>query len=171
MKHFTDKQDRAWNVEVDGETITRVEGLCGILLTDLIGGPAGDAIAANPVKLLHVLYGVCKLEADKREIGEKAFYALIDGDALDAATEALMAEVLRFFPKRRRPSLQKILDRGRELEELAARKLIEEIDRTPAEKMLAAVLAAKLPANPPGASSGNSPESSGSTPEGSLSDD
>lgn len=166
MKTFDDKEGRSWTVDVDGDTIARVETATGLLLTDLIGGPAADAIAASPTKLLAVLYAVCKPQADARDVSEAAFRSLFNGDAVEAATEALTAEVIAFFPKARRPLMQKLTEKGREVQALAMQRAMKALEETTAANVLA-----KAAANSSGVDSGNLPESSESTQGGSLSAD
>jgi hypothetical protein len=155
MKTFKDSKDRSWDIEVNGETIHRVQTLCDLLLTELIGGTAATDLAANPIRLFSVLYAVCKPMADERKIDEAAFRAAIGGDSLDGAIDALIDEVVGFFPKSRRSVAQALVSKGREVENLLVTQTLAKINGASPESLLA---------KPPGESAGNSLESSESIP-------
>ncbi len=167
MKIFQDRAGTEWSVEVNGETIARVETLCdGLLLTELVSGSSAETIAANPIRLMNVLYAVCKAQADDLKLDAGAFRKRLDGDAFEAGVDALIDEVTGFFPKSRRAMLRKVTEKGRQVGELAAQRVTEELEKTTPEQFLA-----KLQDKPPGESSGSSPASSESTQGGSLSAD
>lgn len=157
MKTFRASDGREWAVQIDGDAIVRVKDACGILLTDLISGAVAQQLAEDPIKVMAVLFAVCRIEADERKIDEVGFRRLLSGDALEAATDALIDGVIDFFPKSRREMARKLMSKGRELSDLATRRAIEEIDRTSADSLLARL---------PGDGSGNVQASPASTPAG-----
>lgn len=157
---FKDLNGREWPVTVDGGAVVRVKNATGILLTELIGGDAANQVAANPPLLMSILYAVCQPDAVAKDVSEEKFYAGLGGDGLEDATDALIAGIVNFFPKARRPVVQKIIDKGKQISEAAALKMIQTLDEMTPESLLD-----KLPGN----DSGNAPASSASTRPTSLS--
>lgn len=62
--------------------------------------------------------------------GEETHFAeLIDGDALEAAHEAVLQAVIDFFPQSKRSTLHKINEKSKELDKTLAVKGLEVMDR------------------------------------------
>lgn len=110
MKTFTDTNGRTWSVALNIAAVKRVRDLAGVDLLAPAGQAAGadDAgetvitrLAGDPVLLCDVVYAVCKPEADAADIRDEDFGRAMAGDAIDAATRALLEELADFFPNRR----------------------------------------------------------------------
>jgi hypothetical protein len=105
MKTFTDTHGRQWTVALNIAAVKRVRDLAGV---DLLAASSDDAsenvitrLAGDPVLLCDVVYAVCKPEADAADLGDEDFGRAMAGDAIDAATRALLEELADFFPNRR----------------------------------------------------------------------
>lgn len=153
MKTFTDSQGRTWNVTVNVGAIKRVRDVLGVDLLDVANGDLLSRLADDPCLLVDVLFVLSKPEADAKSVSDEDFGRGMIGGVLDEASAALMKELLDFFP-----SAQRAKALGR-----MARKIVEQ------EAALAQAVEAMKPLieaarETPGASSGNSPASSASTP-------
>ena len=162
MQSFKDNQGRQWSVEINVTAIKRVRGLTGEDLMQVIEGTLIEKLIRDPVLLCDVVYAICKSEADARSVSDEEFGKAMAGDAIEAATTAVLEELVGFCPSPRdRANLgrvlqatRKVMDRARDLVE----KKLEsgELDRL-ADRLLSGEATA-------GSSSTSAPESSASTP-------
>jgi hypothetical protein len=161
MKTFTDNAGRTWTITINVDAIKRVRGLLDVDLLQVVEGKLIERLIRDPVLLCDVVYVVCKPEADARNVSDEDFGRSMAGDAIEQATKALLEELVGFSPSPRdRANLGRVLektwsvmDRARDL--IEARINDGEIEKA-AEQVLANV----------GTSSGASPPSSASSPEG-----
>jgi hypothetical protein len=168
MHTFKDNGGREWTIEVNVAALKRVRGLTGTDLMQVVEGTLIEKLIRDPVLLCDVVYAVCKTEADQRGVSDEEFGRAMAGDAIEAATAALLEELVSFCPSPRdRRNLGRVLtatrgvmDKARDLVEKRIDRLVEggELERI-AE---AALASAALPT--PGPSSGAAPASSASTP-------
>ena len=162
MATFTDAKDREWAVEVTVGTIKRVRSLIDVDLLDLSDGSNMiTRLAIDPILLCNVLFVVCKPQADEAGVTDEQFGEALFGDALEAATNAMLEALVSFFPPRQRPALMRALEKMQELTEMgvaAAEKILE-------SGQVEAAMQAEIDAvSIGGTKSGASPESSGLTP-------
>jgi len=176
MKTFTDNSGRVWSVTINVGAVKRVRDACGINLLDAVGGTLIQQLIDDPVLLADIVYCLVKDQADAAGITDEQFGRCLAGDAIDAATAAVLEELVDFFPLRRRTVLRKALEKARALEamgieaagryldsDLPQRAMQERIDELLASRPNAPSTASSGP-NSSGGTSGGSPESSGSTP-------
>ena len=131
MHSFVDKNNRAWSVVVNIATVKRVRALCEVNLLELItvddDGKANssvlDKLSEDSCLLVDVLYAVCKPEADVLGVTDKEFGESFDGDCIEKATDALLDEVIDFFPEAKRKVFRKILDATRKFQRETAEKI------------------------------------------------
>lgn len=108
MRIFKDTKDRPWTVAVNVDAVKRVKARVEI---DLLRVGSGDAnliveLADNPIMLVDVLFALCEPEAKAAGVTDEDFGKAMAGQAIDDATDALMAELSDFFPKGRRALLK-----------------------------------------------------------------
>ena len=171
MRSFKDNADRTWTLTLNVWTVKKVRDLLGVDLLDLSDSDSapstGDAkptgliyrLIADPVLLVDVVYAVCKPEADARSIGDEDFGRSMAGDAIESATEALLAEIVDFFPSARDRArltmvlakFNQVVAKANDLLDAKANAMDVETVTASLEKML-------------GDSSGDVPESSASIP-------
>jgi hypothetical protein len=156
MHTFTDTQGRAWSVAITVDTIRRVRVLTGTDLMGVLGGDLIERLSGDPVLLADVLYAVVKPEAEARGVDDVDFGRALAGDAVAAATTALLEGLVGFFPSPRARLLRQALAK---LEDWQTAAL------TAAEERLAVI---EMPRGlvAPGPLSGDSPASAASTPPG-----
>jgi hypothetical protein len=108
MHKFRDNQDREWPVVVDVNTVRDVRSTLGVNLLALADGEGNEdglivRVMADPVLLVDILYVVCKraLDAATPPVTDREFGEALGGDSIDLATDALLAEIIDFFPNAR----------------------------------------------------------------------
>lgn len=118
MHTFADNLGRTWYVAVNVATIRRVRGALDVDLYQLVddGMQALGRLVADPVRLADVLYVLCKDDADAKNISDEDFGRALAGDAITSAAEALVEELIDFFPdERSRAALRRVIAAGREV--------------------------------------------------------
>lgn len=133
MRQFKDENGRPWTLSINIGTVKKVRGLAKVDLLDLRDGNLFNDLSSDPVKLGDVLWVLCETEATAAGIDEIQFAQALAGDALDAATNALLEEIVDFFPKAQREILRKALATGRQMQERQMEKAIKQVDKALAE--------------------------------------
>jgi len=159
MKTFKDNAGRLWQVEITTDTVKRVHGLLGVhLAIETLSGDLMDRLVDDPVLLCDVLYAVCKPQADEAGVSDEDFGRAMAGDVIAQATDALLEELVGFFPQGRREVVAQALAKSRKLRGIA----IDWATKRLAGDEIESELKRRLEAA--GAGSGSSPDSSASTP-------
>ncbi len=157
MKTFTDNAGNTWSLSITVDAVKRVRSLLNVNLMDVIEGTLLEKLSADPVLLCDVLFAVVKPEADAKGITDEQFGRAMGGDAIEAATAALLDDLVDFFPSQRRKLLGRALAKFAEFEAKAmkhANAKLDALDDAAMSRLL----------NTGGEPSGNSPASSASTP-------
>jgi hypothetical protein len=158
MKTFSDNAGRTWTVQVNVDAIKRVRDLAQVNLLEVVDGKLLERLVSDPILLCDVIYALCKPEADAKSVSDVDFGRAMAGDAIDAATTALLEELVDFFPQGRRAVLAKALTKLRALETAALKAVDARLDSPELERRMEAELQ-RL-----GTWSGDAPASSASTP-------
>jgi len=156
MKTFKDNEGRTWTVKVNISTVKRVKSLLGINIFDAIEKDLIARLVTDTILLVDVLYVICKPEAEQKNVSDEQFGEGLAGDAITAATTALLEELVDFFPEAKRQVLQKAVGKYRKVESLAIEMAMKYLDSRETEKKIEAELR-------------NISDSSGSLPESSES--
>jgi hypothetical protein len=175
MKTFADTSARTWAITVNVAAVKRVRELLQVNLLEIADQKAKllERLVDDPCLLCDILFCLVKPEADAKGISDEDFGRALAGDALGAATDALLSEIADFFPKGRREIMQRILAKLTALQDkatsLALMKLDDpELDRQMEAELTAAMEAVLEKAGPTASTSGagSLPESPASSPEG-----
>jgi len=169
MKTFTDSTGRAWSLAINVDAVKRVKALVNVDLLETVEGKLIERLVADPVLLCDIVFCLCKPQADQLGVSDEDFGRAMAGDAIEAATAAMLEELVDFFPSRRRALLTKAVGKFKALQETVLTAAEARLDSGLIEQRLAAELAAldaEITATllPPGGPSGNSPASSASPP-------
>ncbi len=137
MKPFKDRESTEWKVDINIDTIKSVRDLLKVDLLLIGEDPAlHNQLSTNPVFLVDLLYVVCKEQAEEREVDDRAFGRRMKGDAIEDAADALISELVDFFPKGKRTALQKAIEKATAVQTLAMERAVREIDAMDPAAML-----------------------------------
>ena len=175
---WTDGEGRTWSTAINVNSVKRAQQLVNVNLLQVFDGDLLNRLADDPVLLVNTLYAVCKPQADERGVTEEQFGEILVGDTIEQAAEALVRGIIDFFPKDRRPVLNRLWTKTQGMNQAALELMGTKIDSAQVDQLVAATLEhasrefdshvqkelAKLteePAEPAsGSSSGNWPASS-----------
>lgn len=126
MKVFKDNSGREWKVAITVETVKRVRSLCGVNLLDAVkiekdgvNADLIDQIANDPVLLVDIIYCVCRPQAEAEGVTDVQFGESMTGETVETATDALLEELINFFPEAKKKVLRLILDSVKRLKSQA----------------------------------------------------
>ena len=162
MRSFKDNQGRQWSVEINVTAIKRVRGLTGEDLMQVIEGTLIEKLIRDPVLLCDVVYAICKPEADARSVSDEEFGKAMAGDAIEAATTAVLEELVGFCPSPRdRANLGRVLQATRKVMDRARDLVEKKLDSGELDRLADRLLSEGQTA---GSSSTSAAESLASTP-------
>jgi len=121
-----------------------------------VEGKLVERLVSDPVLLCDVLYAVCQEEAEARNASDEEFGRLLAGDVIDAATTALLEELVDFFPKRRREVLRTALTKLETLQEKSVKAAMVFLESPELDRRVDQAIADVLGPETSGNSSGNS---------------
>jgi hypothetical protein len=118
MRFFRDEKGRDWGLHIDVGTIARIRNEFAIDLSKVLASrEAIDELAGDVVKLVDVLWGLVKPQAEAKQVTPACFAEGLLGDAIENAGDALIEAIIDFFPSRRRELLRQMWTKGKELSE------------------------------------------------------
>ena len=166
MQSFNDSTGRAWTLAINVGTMKRVRALCNVDLYRIIevdenGKPNSellDKLSTDPILLVDVIYAICKPDADKLGITDIEFGEHMAGDAIEDAANALLDDLVDFFPEAKRLVFRKVLLATRRFKAATEKQLKVVLEDPAFDQKVESALQGFL------ASSGSTPESSASTP-------
>ena len=162
MRQFKDNAGRTWTVDINVATLKRVRGLTGVDLMQVIEGTLIEKLIRDPVLLCDVVYAVCKPEADAAKVSDEEFGKAMAGDAIEAATQAVLDELISFCPSPRdRANLGRVLQATNRVMEKARDVTEKRIETLTSEGELDKLVNRLLETS--GRSSTSAPEPSAST--------
>lgn len=162
MHAFIDNQGRRWTLEITVGSIKRVKALTGVDLYSLIddGAKKLAELLAEVVGLVDVMYALCEeqCKAQTPPVSDEDFGRGFSGDALEAAGEAFVEEVIFFTPNRRaRLALQSLTAKGKKVRDRLLTEVERQVEKVDPDTISLDLILSGL--------SGRSPASSPSTPD------
>ena len=131
MHVWHDTTGRTWTTVINVGTVRRVKALTGRNLLDLAGGELAGEMMGDPCLLCDILYAIHKQDADAQGISDEKFAEYLAGDSIEEATDAVMAELIDFFPNsQRRKLLAEAMRRAKAEEAKAIEGARQELERT-----------------------------------------
>jgi len=135
MKTFQDNAGRQWTVTLNVAALKRVRAMTSVDLFNVVTLDENkkpdisllERLSEDPILLVDVLYAACKPEADAQKVTDEQFGAAMAGDAIEHATNALLEELVDFFPDPKRKVLRKILAANRRFGETMKKKVEAEL--------------------------------------------
>ena len=141
MKTFVDTNGKTWTVNINVATIQRVKDLLGVNLMEAITGDLITKLEDDVILFVDVLYCVCKQEAEANNITDVKFGESLAGDALEAATEAFLTDLIDFFPAAKRQIFRKAWSKQKQAETVAVQKIDKKLEDLDLDKIIEAKLA------------------------------
>lgn len=110
MPSFVDNKERTWDILIDAPSAMKIRNDCDpkFLLNDGAEDNTYTRLATDPVLLCRVVFLLCDKQRKEREVSEEDFYLQVMGNAIDLATEAMLAAIVNFTPARTREILQSV---------------------------------------------------------------
>lgn len=163
MRTFNDKNKKAWTLELTVGSARRVKADTTVDLVNIISldgdGKASmkalEKLIEDPFALVDVIFSLCRPQAEKENITDADFADLLNADAIEAAANALVEEIINFTPAAKRKALTKI----HEIAQRIAAKNEAMLDQVLGSDQLEKEIEKQL-----NVSFTNTPESSASTP-------
>ena len=152
MRTFKDSEGREWLVSVTVDAVKRVRGTLDVDLLEAASGDVFMRLASDPILLCDVLYVVCKPQADERQISDENFGRSLNGDVIERATDALLEDLIDFFPQGRRKVMRRLKERSTELTDKAMEKILQRADDPVMEELMEAEIEKALGPSPLGKS-------------------
>lgn len=128
MQTFKDTQSREWKVEINLEQIKLVRSLAKVDLYNLFGDEA-KRLFADPVMLVDTLFVLCKQQASERNMTDIDFGRGFSGQVLEDAANALLEEVLNFFPQSRQKLMRAMTNKSMKLAEEMQTSAMDKIEK------------------------------------------
>ena len=148
MRTFKDSEGREWLVSVTVDAVKRVRGTLDVDLLEAASGDVFMRLASDPILLCDVLYVVCKPQADERQISDENFGRSLNGDVIERATDALLEDLIDFFPQGRRKVMRRLKERSTELTDKAMEKILQRADDPVMEELMEAEIEKALGPSP-----------------------
>lgn len=156
MQVFKDQNGRQWSVAITLGSARRLKAN-GFDLQAAIDGKLLERLYSDVFSLGAFLWVLCEEQAKTAGISEEQFAEGFAGDAINVATDAVIEEIISFFPSARRNAIQKAWQKMQAIEGRTLALALEKIGAIDPDQMAAQLLDGKN-------SVGNSQASSGSTP-------
>jgi hypothetical protein len=141
MRTFRTSDGVEWQVAVNVGTVKRVRDLTSVNLLDLVGNHHSiSELFSDDVRFAEVLCAVVRPQLEAAGKSDDQFFAAINGDVIETAAEALLAEVVNFFQEPRRSLLQKAMEKYRTaalgLQEKGLVEVQKRLDEMDVEQMI-----------------------------------
>lgn len=176
MATFTDTLDRNWEIRLDAPSILKIRGDCdpAFMLGDSSEDNTATRLQEDPVLLCRVIYLLCQKQCVQRQVSEEDFYLGVIGEAIDAATDALIGAMRDFSPRWKRELLAAATERQTTIRQKAVERALAKLNDPDLENQILDQLDQKLneaiaavlskPRTTAPSSATSSPDSSASTP-------
>lgn len=148
MARFKDNAGREWSLSLNVNILKQVRSELEVDLLDLAHGAVLDRLANDPALLVDVLYLIAKPQAERASVTAEQFGEAMVGDALDAASEALIEALVEFLPSKKRGLLRKLMEKVKGAEQSLMDQLEREIDNLDLTQLMAGEPSIASPASP-----------------------
>lgn len=107
MQTFKDNKENVWTIELNYDAMRRVQADTRLDLTSPFPSQAtGESVVwilnSSIIRLLDVLWSICRPKAEERGIKRPWFEAAIEGEPIEEARLKLLDELIAFFQRNRR---------------------------------------------------------------------
>lgn len=128
MATFKDAQGELWDINLDAPTIQDVRDEDSLAL-DLADPQARfvSELATDAVKLVNLIWFLCRTQAAARKISDREFAKRLVGDAIDNAAEALEQAYMGFSRRLTRKVHEAAIAEQRKVQDLAMERTLARI--------------------------------------------
>ena len=126
MHKFTDNDGHEWGISLNSWTAREVKEKTGV---DLLDMESLTTKLADTYTLVNVLWVLVSKEAGERGTTDEDFGRSLAGDQVEDATNAMLEEIIDFFPQSRRPILRKALEKANLLTQEMTKAGMEAMDK------------------------------------------
>lgn len=143
MHSFKDQLGFGWELRINFASIRQVKDLTRIDLPGLFGDKLKplDDFLSDPVKVGTVLWILVRDQAEKAKKTEEDFAAALCGDAFEEAAQALIWEIVDFFPKAKGTPLRTLLEKVKTGSEKVLAMTTAQLDTVNVDEMVEKALA------------------------------
>lgn len=137
---FKDKSSRTWIVEIDGVIADEVQAAYGINLLDL-SQDALDRLEMDPLRLVNVLWLVCREQAEAAGVDERSFKKSLRSEVIGDATRALINGTIGFFPPGKQSLVRSLQMQNAKVRQTAMERNLASLEDPAMQERLARILA------------------------------
>lgn len=146
MASFTDKNGRTWTINLDAPTIRKIKSDCDGLNILSADGEAFDKMYEDPLLLCDVVWILVSEEAQSQSITQLQFHKAMGGDAIDAATVAIVDAVKDFSRSHQRDLLEAVVAKNAKIREQGIRRAIQKLNDPEMERRAMEAIEARMDA-------------------------
>ncbi len=143
MASFKDKNGKEWILALDAPTIKAVRSACTVDLAGL-DGAAYEALVNDAVLLVDVLWVICREQAQRDGVTDVQFGRALVGDAIEAATSAMLESIADFFQGKKKELLVAIAAKNAKLREIGVAVALAKLNDPELEKQIVAGMEAQM---------------------------
>ena len=132
---FTDTTGHEFCCSVTAGTVIEFRKRLDVNLNSIIDGDLLDRMGTDIELFVNMLWLSVKASAPAG-MTDVQFAEVLGGDVLEAARDALLEAIISFFPALARGPLQKMRDKGRQVQILALNQVNQAIDNLTPEMMI-----------------------------------
>lgn len=153
MRSFTDKNGKSWDLELNIGAAIRLKSrldfdLENIITLDAKENPDNisllERISSDAIFLFNIIYVICEKQCQEAGISEETFAESFTADTIEAATEALLDEIVNFSRPAKRKVLMQLRRISQEFSEKAGKKLDELLTNPEFQKILETEMEKKI---------------------------
>jgi hypothetical protein len=117
MHLFKDSKDATWELRITAGTVKRCAEYLGVDIGNPTSGTPSllTRFDSDIAFMVNVLFCVLKPKLDEKGVTDEQFAELLEGDALQAAHDAFLDELLDFFLSLRRADMAEAIRRQRQI--------------------------------------------------------
>lgn len=138
MKSFTDKNGESWDLDLNIGAAMRLKSRLDIdienaVTIDKANNPEDvsllERIAQDSILLFNIIFVLCETQVRERNLTPEQFAERFTGDTIEAATDALLDEIVNFS----RPAKRKVLIRLRQISKEYSERANQQLDQVLAD--------------------------------------
>ena len=138
MKSFTDKNGDSWDLDLNVGAAMRLNSRLNINIENAVRFDQAnrpedvsllEQIAEDSFLLFNIIFVLCEKQVQDRNLTQEDFAARFTGDTIEAATDALLDEIVNFS----RPAKRKILLRLRQISKEYSERANQQLDQVLAD--------------------------------------